>query len=836
MVRAMPDRTPLPIDALLPQIAAALRDHGQAILRAPPGAGKTTRVAPSLLDADWLADAKIVMLEPRRLAARAAAHRMAEERGERVGETIGYRVRMETKVGPATRVEVVTEGVLTRMLQADPALSDIGLVIFDEFHERSLQADLGLALCRQARQLLRPDLRLLVMSATLDGAGLASLLDGAPVLTSEGRTHPVETVWLDRPAKGAIEGAVSDTIMAAMARADGGCLVFLPGRAEIARVARDLRQIGVAPDVDLLELYGDLALKDQARVIAPAPAGRRKLVLSTSIAETSLTLDGITSVVDSGLARRLMHDPQSGMDRLVTGRVSRAEADQRRGRAGRTGPGLCFRLWPKAEEGGLEPQAKPEILRADLTSLALELAVWGATPAELDWVDPPPAGAYAAARDLLVLLGALTDDGSVTDHGRAMAALPVHPRLAHMVVTARARGWGTTACSLAVLLAERDPMKGETDLTARLAQMASPSGPWSPLANLAKRLTRTARIDPKGTVEPRLAGALTALAYPDRIGQRRPGGAARYLLSGGRGATLARDDPLAAHPYLAVADLDGAAEARIYRAAPLAREDLDDLFAGRLRTVDVVTWDRRSERVIARRELKLDALVLEFDPLKDPSDERVAAALMAAARDKGLSLLPWTPASTQLRQRVRFLALFQPDDWPDWSDETLLATLDEWLAPHCLGMRRIDDLAKLDLSGILNTSLGWDRRTALDRMAPATISIPSGRDARIDYGDPSKPTLAVKLQEMFGARSLPRLADGRVPLVVHLLSPAGRPLAITDDLARFWATGYEAVRKDARGRYPKHPWPEDPTSAPATAATTRRSGRRSSAGRKAASS
>jgi len=575
-----------------------------------------------------------------------------------------------------------------------------------------------------------------------------------------------------------------------------------------------------------------LPLKDQARVIAPAPAGRRKLVLSTSIAETSLTLDGITSVVDSGLARRLTHDPQSGMDRLTTAKVSRAEADQRRGRAGRTGPGLCFRLWPKAEEGSLEPQTKPEILRADLTALALELAVWGAAPAELDWIDPPPAGAYAAARDLLVLLGALANDGAVSDHGRTVATLPVHPRLAHMVVTARTRGRGTTACSLAVLLAERDLMKGETDLTPRLAQMASPTGPWSPLASLAKRLARTARVDPKGPIEPRLAGALTALAYPDRIGQRRTGGSARYLLSGGRGAMLPREDPLAAYPYLAVADLDGAAEARIYRAAPLAREDLNDLFAERLRTVDTVTWDRRSERVIASRELRLDALVLESDPLKRPPDESVAAALVAAVRDKGLALLPWTPASTQLRQRIRFLALLQPDAWPDWSDDALLATLDEWLAPHCLGMRRVDDLAKLDLSGILNTALGWDRRAALDRMAPATMTIPSGRDARIDYADPSKPTLPVKLQEMFGAGSMPRLADGRVPLVVHLLSPAGRPLAITDDLARFWATGYEAVRKDVRGRYPKHPWPQDPTTAPATAATTRRS----EAGRKAASS
>lgn len=823
MVRAMPDRTPLPIDALLPQIATALRDHGLAILQAPPGAGKTTRVAPSLLDAVWLADTKIVMLEPRRLAARAAAHRMAEERGERAGETIGYRVRMETKVGPSTRIEVVTEGVLTRMLQADPALSGIGLVIFDEFHERSLQADLGLALCRQARELLRPDLRLLAMSATLDGAGLAPLLDGAPVLTSEGRAHPVETVWLDRPVKGAIEGVVSDTIVDAMAQANGGCLVFLPGRAEIARVARDLRQTGLAPDVDLLELYGDLPLKDQARVIAPAPDGRRKLVLATAIAETSLTLDGITRVIDSGLARRLRHDPQSGMDRLVTGRVSRAEADQRRGRAGRTGPGLCFRLWPKAEEGGLEPQTKPEILRADLTALALELAVWGATPAALDWIDPPPAGAYAAARDLLVLLGALTDDGAVTDHGRMMAALPLHPRLAHMVVTARERGWGATACSLAILLAERDPLKGETDLTPRLAQMASPSGPWSPLANLAKRLARSARVDPKGLVEPRLAGALTALAYPDRIGQRRPGGSARYLLSGGRGAKLPKDDPLAAQPYLAVADLDGAAEARIYRAAPLAREDLDDLFAQRLKTVDTVTWDRRAERVVASRELRLDALVLASEPLKDPPDAHVAAALMAAVRDKGLALLPWTPASTQLRQRVGFLALLQPDDWPDWSDDALLATLDDWLAPQCLGMRHVDDLAKLDLVRLLNTSLGWDRGDALDRMAPATVTIPSGRAARIDYSDPSKPTLAVKLQELFGAGSLPRLGDGRMPLIVHLLSPAGRPLAITDDLARFWATGYAAVRKDARGRYPKHPWPDDPTTAAATASTTRRS-------------
>lgn len=814
--------SPLPIDELLPSLLDALQHHRHVVLQAPPGAGKTTHVPPALLGAAWLGTGKIIVLEPRRLAARAAAHRMASERGEIPGETVGYRVRMETRVGPETRIEIVTEGVLTRMLQADPALSDIGIVIFDEFHERSLQADLGLALCRQAGQILRPDLRLLVMSATVDAAQIAAALDDAPVLTSEGRMFDVQTAWIDRPGRDPIDGSVADAIERAMSKDSGSCLAFLPGRAEIASVEQRLRHAAIEPNIDVLPLYGDLPLAAQARVIEPAPTGRRKIVLATAIAETSLTIEGVRIVVDSGLARRLVHDPGSGMDRLVTDRVSRAEANQRRGRAGRIEPGICYRMWRQAEEGALAPLAKPEILSADLTSLALELAVWGAKPAELDWIDPPPETAYGAACRLLTDLGALDGNGVVTQHGRAMAAVPLHPRLAHMVLLARAKAWGPTACCLAVLLNERDPLKGQIDLAPRLAQMASPTGPWIALAKLAKRVARSAGISFDRAIEPKLAGALVAWAYPDRIAQRRSGQQGRYLLSGGRGAKLPSDDPLSANDYLAVADLDGGSEARIYRAAPIHRDELADLFADRIHEDDIVEWNRRTGRIVAECQTRLGALVLDATTLTDAPDDLVAGALMTAVRDKGLSLLNWSETAVRLRQRVQFLSAHLPGNWPDWSDAALLGSLDQWLAPFCSGLRQTDDLARLDLYQILKSILGWDSLQNLDRLAPDSVAIPSGRRAKIDYSSPAAPILAIKLQEMFGASSSPRIVDGTVAVVLHLLSPAGRPLAVTGDLARFWSTGYIEVRKDGRGRYPKHPWPEDPTTATATASTKRR--------------
>ena len=825
MVTFMVKPAPLPIDAMLPSLQEVLRLHRRAVLRAPPGAGKTTRVPPSLIGAPWLEGKKIIVLEPRRLAARAAAYRMAAERGEVPGETIGYRVRMETKVGPSTCIEIVTEGVLTRMLQTDPSLTDIGLIIFDEFHERSLQADLGLALCRQAAQLLRPDLRLLVMSATLETGRISQSLGDAPVLTSEGRTFDVETKWLNSQVSGPVDEAVADTVVEAISETYGSCLAFLPGRAEIARVERRLKNADLSPDIDVLPLYGDLSLAAQSRVIEPAKTGRRKIVLATAIAETSLTIEGVRIVVDSGRSRRLVHDPSSGMDRLVTDKVSRAEADQRRGRAGRTEPGMCHRLWPQAQEGALSQQARPEILTADLTSLALELAVWGAKSEDLDWIDRPPEAAYAVARRLLTDLGALDDRGTVTEHGRAIAAIPLHPRLSHMVVQAAAKGWGPTACCVAVLLTERDPMKGDIDMAPRLAQMASPKGPWIALSKLAKRTARAAGIGFNGTIDLRLAGLLIGLAYPDRIAQRRPGSDGRYILSGGRGAKLAAGDPLAAHEFLAVADLDGRSEARIYRAAPLTREQVDELYSDRYREIDIVDWDRRSARVVAQRQTQFSSLVLDKEPLADPPEDLVTKALLAAIRDRGLGMLPWTDAASRLRQRVVFLAHVSPGDWPDWSDAALMDTLEDWLAPYCGGLRHVDDFGKLDLSQILNTALGWERMRDLDRLAPDAIAIPSGREAKIDYRDPSKPVLAVKLQEMFGSKTSPHIADGRVPIVMHLLSPAGRPFAVTGDLARFWSTGYNEVRKDGRGRYPKHPWPDDPISAAATAATKRRAPR-----------
>ncbi|MEM7442687.1 MAG: ATP-dependent helicase HrpB [Pseudomonadota bacterium] len=822
----MSDAVTLPIDEALPRLARALRDHPCVVLQAPPGAGKTTRVPTALLGEPWLDGKKIIVLEPRRLAARSAAAHMAVERGERPGETIGYRVRMESKVGPSTRIEIITEGILTRQLLADPGLSEAGLVIFDEFHERSLQADLGLALCRQAQELLRPDLRLLIMSATIDGARVVDKLGNATLVESQGRSFPVQTNWIDRPANPPIDRQVTETVERAIGSEQGSCLVFLPGRAEIDRVSRQLQSSDLPANVDVLPLYGDLSLSAQAKVIEPPPKGRRKVVLSTAIAETSLTIEGIRIVIDAGLARRLVHDPKSGMDRLVTGSVTRAEADQRRGRAGRTEPGTCYRLWPKASEGALETQPKPEILSVDLTSLALDLAAWGAQPEELNWIDPPPMGAYSAAVSLLAQLGALDAKGQITAHGRAMAGLPLHPRLAHMVVMGRTRGWGATACCLAVLLGERDPIKGQTDLAHRLALMAAPAGPWIPLTKLAKRVARVAHIRFDDGVEPSLAGSLTAFAYPDRIAQLRDGRAGRYLLTGGRGATLSQDDPLAASDYLAVADLDGAGEARIYRAATLDRSAIEDLFADDLEAVDTVAWDRRNGRIVARQERRLASLLLESKPMEQPPSDRLVGALMDAVRDRGLPVLNWSPASARLRQRVVFVATQFGEDWPDWSDEGLMATLEQWLAPWCAGLQQPEDFERLDLPQILKSALGWERVAELDKLAPNAIAIPSGRQAAIDYADPAAPVLAVKLQVLFGLSRTPRVADGRVPLVIHLLSPAGRPLAVTTDLAGFWHGGYREVRKEMRGRYPKHPWPEDPTQAEATASLARRSGHR----------
>ncbi|WMW65724.1 ATP-dependent helicase HrpB [Nitratidesulfovibrio liaohensis] len=878
----------LPVDAELPHLLGVLADGVRAVLQAPPGAGKTTRVPLALLAAPWLDGRKVVLLEPRRLAARAAARRMAATLGEAVGDTVGYRMRLDTRVGPHTRVEVVTEGVLTRMLQTDPELADVGCVIFDEFHERSLHADLGLALCLDCQEGLRPDLRLVVMSATLDCGPVANLLDGCPVIESAGRAFPVDTRhlppvrnWLpyDTTPPGVLEDAVADAVRRALHEGPGSLLVFLPGAGEIRRTAERLAGLADTPHgpVTVHALYGDLPPELQDAAIAPAPPGTRKVVLATAIAETSLTIDGVRVVIDTGLAREPRFDPRSGMSRLVTERVSLAGADQRRGRAGRTGPGTCWRLWREGEEAVLRPFARPEILDADLAPLLLELALWGVPDASaLRWLDGPPQANLAQARELLTLLGALDAAGRITPHGRRVAALPLHPRLAHMVVRAGELGLGATACCVAALLEERDPLRDAgADMRLRVALLAGDgrgagNGTHGPmltrLREAARQVARLAGVDldaagsrgkrtRQGTrPDPEATGEVLAPAYPDRVAEGR--GQGQFRLACGRGAYLPPEDPLSRESFLAVGDMDGdAARGRIRRCAPVSRAHIEEAFGASIVEGAFVVWDDRAEAVAARRQRRLGALVLDDAPHDAADPEAVTAAVVTGIRYIGLHCLPWTPELEQWRARVTLLrgleeretgrtaedalpATTCPDAsacpgepiWPDVSDAALLAGLEHWLAPYLSGITRRTQFARIDLAGALAALLPWELARRLDAEAPERIEVPSGSQVLVDYAAEGGPVLAVKLQEMFGARETPRVAAGRVPLVVHLLSPAGRPLQVTRDLAGFWRTGYPAVRAEMRGRYPKHPRPEDPPAAPPTRLTTRRMQQAATAG------
>jgi ATP-dependent helicase HrpB len=843
----MPDvpTTDLPIEAVLTDLRAALRKNRRAVLQAPTGAGKTTRVPLALLHEDWLEGRRIIMLEPRRLAARAAAQRMADTLGEEAGQTVGYRVRMDTQVSAQTRIEVVTEGVLTRMLQDDPALEGVGAVIFDEFHERNLQADLGLALTQEAQSVFRPDLRLLVMSATLDMGPIADLLD-APTVTSEGESYPVEVHYRDRKPRGRTEDAVASAVQTALQEEPGDVLVFLPGAGEIRRV-EDRLQGRVPPDVTLHPLFGNLPHHKQDQAIAPSPDGERKVVLATDIAETSLTIEGIRVVVDSGLTRTPRFDPASGMTRLDTVKISKASADQRKGRAGRTQPGVCYRLWTRHTQQHLKEHTPPEIRKADLAPLALELACWGTTdPAELNWLDPPPEAAYDQARDLLHRLGALDADGQVTDHGRDMASLGLHPRLAHMVLTAQTLGLGGLACDVAALLSERDIFKGQgeapdVDLRLRLEAVrrmrrgdrAAPEyqhgyhvdrGAARRVQRVAdhwrRKLGVTTRPEAKeGAQDIEACGLLVALAYPDRIAQRRHE-AGRFRLRNGRSAALPRPQLLSDADYLVAANVDGRRqEARIFLAAPISEDDLREFFGDQIEAVERVAWDGGEERVRARQQEQLGALVLKDGPLPDPAPGAVAEALAEGIAEQGLQVLPWTKTARQLQERLVFMHHHRPDDWPDASEETLRATLDDWLRPHLYGKRRLSDLDDLNLPQILRGLLDWDQRERLDEWAPTHITVPSGFDRPIDYSDPEAPVLAVRLQELFGWTKTPRIAGGRVPLTLHLLSPAQRPVQVTQDLAHFWEETYYEVRKDMKGRYPKHYWPDDPLNATPTHTT-----------------
>lgn len=819
---------PLPIDELIAPLRAALDRGVGAVVVAAPGAGKTTRIPLTLLDASWLGGGTILMLEPRRLAARLAAARMAEELGEVPGQTVGYRVRLEAKVSRATRIEVVTEGILNRRLQHDPELSGVGAVIFDEFHERSLDTDLGLALVLDVQRNLRPELRVLVMSATLDAGSVAALLGGAPVLESAHRPYPVETRFAARPPSGPLEKDMAALIRQALREESGSVLAFLPGEAEIRRTAAALEASALPADVDVRPLYGALPWAEQTAAVAPSPPGRRKVVLATTIAETSLTIEGVRVVVDSGLKRVSRFDPARGMAQLVTVAVSRAAAEQRRGRAGRLGPGVCYRLWTEAEDRALAAFDAPEMLLADLAPLALALANWGvADPAALSWLTPPPPAAYRQGVELLKGLGALDAAGRITAEGRAMAALPLHPRLAHLVHQGLAAGAGATACDLAALLSERDILTGtrDPDLRTRLDILARDRDEQARVTvhraalervRAAARQIRSlakARESDRATAR---AGVLTALAYPDRIAQRR-GPRGRYRLSGGGGAMLDETEPLAAAEFLAVAHLDGAArDARIFLAAPLTRAEIEDTFADQIDTRDVVEWDAQSEAVIAARQTRLSALVLDDKPLAAPDPDQVAAALMSGVRALGLGALPWTDAARALQQRVAFARRVAPDaDWPDLSDAGLAAGLERWLAPYAGGCTRRAHLARIDLLEALRAQLPWELRQRLDRLAPTHLEVPSGSSIRVDYGGDGGPSMAVKLQEVFGLTDTPRVGGGAVPVTLHLLSPGQRPVAVTADLASFWRNVYPQVRGEMRGRYPKHIWPEDPLTAPA---------------------
>jgi len=834
----------LPVSLILPELKQTFAEQHSLVLQAPPGAGKTTLVPLALLECDWLAGQKIIMLEPRRLAARAAAERLAELLGEPVGQTVGYRIRLDSKVSAATRIEVVTEGILQRLLQDDPELPGVGVVIFDEFHERSLDADLGLALCVQTQQYLRddPPLRLLVMSATLDAEGVSRLLDDAPIITSQGRQYPVDIRYgapatLGRPN----DAEVVHTVLRALDEESGSVLVFLPGMAEIRRVLARLEEaLGEQQNVLLTPLYGDLDLAAQRRAIEPAPAGQRKIVLATAIAETSLTIEGIRVVVDAGLSREAAFDPLSGMSALQTRRVSRAAAEQRAGRAGRLEPGVCYRLWSAQQHEQLAAQRDAEILQADLAPLALQLAQWGVQqPDELVWLDPPPTAALDQGRELLERLGALQRDGAnwqLTEHGRVLAGLPMHPRLAHMLVEGQRLGLAKLAARIAAIVDERDLLRraDNADLSVRLALFDDPRGADVDRGALqrAKRLVEQwsrllARLPATDPVsDPQhddWHGVLLALAYPDRIAQRRGAAGADYRLANGRSAGFAEVDRLQQSEWLAVAALGGQGgqrQARIFMAAELNVARLLAVEPVLLSERDTLEWDSRSETLLAERQQRIGELIWQRKALPQVAPEQRQRALCDVVRRQGINLLPWTPEQRQWQARVQLLReldLAQGNDsrWPDLSDEALLATLEDWLAPYLDKVNRLAHFANLELGNILAGLLPWPLPKELDEQAPNHWTVPTGSRIRIDYSE-TPPVLAVRLQEMFGSADTPRIAGGRQVLKLHLLSPAQRPVQVTQDLAGFWKGSYAEVKKDMKGRYPKHHWPDDPLQAEPT--------------------
>jgi ATP-dependent helicase HrpB len=800
----------LPIHAMLDDLKAAVAAHPAVVLAAPPGAGKTTVVPLALLDADWRGDARILVLEPRRLAARAAAERMAATLGQAPGETVGYRTRLQSRIGPRTRIEVVTEGVFTRMILDDPALEGVAAVLFDEFHERSLDADLGLALARDSQGVLRDDLKLIVMSATLDIAGVSKLLGGAPVVEAQGRVHPVETIYLSRDPAERIEEATARACLKALGEQAGSVLAFLPGQGEIHRVAALVRERLRLGDVDIAPLYGALEKAEQDRAIAPSPPGRRKLVLATSVAETSLTIEGVRVVIDCGLSRVPRFEPSSGLTRLATVRVSRSSAEQRRGRAGRTEPGVCYRLWDEETTRGLVAHQRPEILEADLTGLALDLARWGARSADgLALLDPPPAGAFAEARAVLTRLGALDDQGGLTAHGRRLAGLPLAPRLAHLVAVAADAGDPALGARVAVVLSEPGLGGRDVDLRDRLKGFDHDRSPRANDARrLAERWARVAggRIDLNAAVDP---GALVAAAFPERVAKAR-GKPGELLLASGRGAFLDPHEPLADETWLAAADLGGGeAKDRIRLAAPLDPAILEDRV-----TVEDRLVREPSGRPVIRRVRRLGAIVVDERIVGAPDRATITAALRQEVERDGLAGLTWGERSAALRARLAFLHGLDPA-WPEVSDAALAASAETWLWPLLDMVQSLDALSDTALETGLKSLVPWDRQRALDDLAPVRLTTPLG-SAAIDYAAEGGPRVEIRVQELFGVTRHPTVAGGRVPLTLALLSPARRPIQVTADLPGFWKGSWAAVRADMRGRYPRHPWPENPAEAEAT--------------------
>ncbi len=824
---------PLPIQTVIPDIKASLSVRPNLVLQAPPGAGKTTLIPLALLNESWLKSGKILMLEPRRLAARGAAMRMAELIGEPVGGTVGYSTRFDSQVSRQTRIEVLTEGILTRRLQHDPELDGVGLVIFDEVHERNLNTDLALALCLEAQQALRDDLRLLAMSATLDGEAFARLL-AAPLLTGEGSSYPVAIHYLSRDPDGPLPVTVARAILRALLECSGDILAFLPGGAEIRRTRDLLATEPACKDVQIYPLYGDLPYAGQQQALQPDPQGRRKLVLATPIAETSLTIEGVGVVVDSGYARMPRFEPASGLTRLETVRIAVASAEQRAGRAGRLGPGVCYRLWSKATQGTLRPHRGPEILEADLAPLALELANWGVPdPNKLRWLDSPPAGALAQARELLSELDALDGQGRITSVGRALLQLPVHPRLAHLLQQGAALGVADLATELAALLEERDILCGAMrgcDLNLRLEALHAYDSEGGAGARRAgtdpvtgARVQQTARrlrrllkeAAPSVSSSSATVGLLIALAYPDRIAQRRTDSDGRYRLANGRGARLAETDPLLGRDWLAVAHVDaGGSEGRIFLAAPVAPADLEIHLASRIREQESVVWDSRQQAVAARRERRLGRLLLAGRSWPEAEPALLRRAMLEGIRQLGLDCLPWNRELRDWQARVLSMRAWFPNEgWPDVADDRLAATLQDWLEPWLDGVTRREHLHRLELTRILRHQLDWRLQARLDSAAPTHLQVPSGSRLRLRYTPGAAPVLAVKLQELFGLADTPRVAAGRAPVTLHLLSPAQRPIQITQDLRGFWERAYAEVKKELKGRYPKHPWPDDPWSA-----------------------